>query len=347
MELANGDAAAAQLTLRAALTKQPDAMVIRLALAEALLRTQAYAQAKRLFETPQSSSSAARVGLERARIALAQGDLAAANAELDRAVASQAGASPVAEQAVAILLAARQNEAALERVRVLLTGNPADPAALILEGDAQSALGRSSEALAAFAQAQKLRPSGDLAVKLFQQRLAAHEAQPQEPLVTWLASHPTDWHVHEALAGYDLQVRDLGSAAHEFEAVLKQAPDDLAALNNLAWIYASTDVSRARPLAQKAYQLAPLSPDVNDTLGWILARQRDIGHAMPLLAEAVKLDPTDPEVQYHYAYTLFKSGRRADAHRILTGLLTGSKPFASRSDAQQLLEATGGTPARH
>jgi tetratricopeptide (TPR) repeat protein len=317
---------------------------MRLALADALVRAQEFAQARHVLEAAPSSGSAAPVELGLARVALAQGDLAQGNADLDRAIASELGRPAVLEQAATLLLAAKQDEAALERIRALLDENPANPAALILEGDAQAALGRTAQALAAFAQAQKLRPSGDLAVRLYQQRLAAREARPQEPLTQWLASQPSDWHVREVLAEYDLGKDKLGPAIRELEAVLKLAPNDAAALNNLAWAYGKTGDGRAQSLAEQAYQLAPLSPNVNDTLGWILARKGKIHQALPLLAEAVKLDPADPELEYHYAYALFKSGRRTDARRILSKLVSGSQPFESRSQAEQLLGAPGATP---
>jgi tetratricopeptide (TPR) repeat protein len=345
VELAAGDSPGAQATLRTALAKHSEILALRFALAGALLRTRDFAQARLLLEAARSSSPQVAIELALARVDLAQGDLAKANADLDRAVASQLDRPAVLEQAAMLLLAAKQDPAALERIHALLAANPANPSALILEGDADVALGHSADALRAYALAQRLHPSANLALTLYRQRLAARQAKPQQPLMQWLSSHPTDWRVREVLGEYDLETSQLKPAARELQAVLKQAPDDAAALNNLAWVYGATGDARARPLAEKAYELAPLSPNVNDTLGWILARQGNLDDALPLLAEAVKLDPADPEFEYHYAYTLFKSGRRADARRVLSKLLADSKTFESRSQAEQLLSAAGGTAA--
>ncbi len=49
----------------------------------------------------------------------------------------------------------------------------------------------------------------------------------------------------------------------------------MASLNNLAWILADLrkKPDEALPLATKAEQLAPSSPEVLDTLGWIQYRR--------------------------------------------------------------------------
>ena len=64
---------------------------------------------------------------------------------------------------------------------------------------------------------------------------------------------------------------------------------------------------------------------------------------MPLLARAAKLIPGDPEVVYHYAYALSSAGKSDEARRVLTQLLSESKSFQSRADAQRLLAALNHT----
>jgi Flp pilus assembly protein TadD len=90
-------------------------------------------------------------------------------------------------------------------------------------------------------------------------------------------------------------------------------------------------------LAQRAYELAPTSAAVADTLGWILARKGASERALPLLQKATQALPTDPELQYHYAYALAQLGRRREAREVLSRLLGSVRDFATRRDAERLL----------
>jgi cytochrome c-type biogenesis protein CcmH/NrfG len=128
----------------------------------------------------------------------------------------------------------------------------------------------------------------------------------------------------------------LQKAAGEFEEVVRQMPGDAAGLNNLAWTYFQMNDPRAQSYAQRAHELAPSAPNIDDTLGWILVRQRDLSRGLPLLEQATK-EATDPEIEYHYAYALAQSGKRAEARDILTRVLSGKRDFASRHDAERLL----------
>lgn len=238
------------------------------------------------------------------------------------------------------LPAARESlDEALERINTLLVSRPRDAGVLALKGYVESALGDSGSALAAYTQAQSIQPTAQVAIDLYRLRLASHCAHPEKPLEEWLARNPGDGGAHETLGDYYLATRAWRPAARELEAALQQAPDDVIALNNLAWAYDQLNDSRAEALASRAYGLAPQSAQVADTLGWILVNRHETARAVPVLAHAVKLAPGDPEVEYHYACALFGDGRRDQARRILTRLTSSSQPFDSRADAQRLLDA--------
>lgn len=343
IDAAAGDLQAAQNILRGLLAQHPQALPVRIALARLLADTKAYPEALSVLRAA-GQSVADQVALQyaTASVYLAAGNLSRANDALDRAIASRPGDPAIAEQAVTILLAAKQYAAALDRVDAGLASRPADAGALALKGAAEEGLGNTAEALAAYELAQKLRPSRALALSLFELRLATHQVQPEQSLTQWLAIDPHDVFARQILAQYDLKTRRLKTAAREFSAVVNQAPDDLVALNNLAWIDDQIGDPQAQSLAERAYRLAPDSANVNDTLGWILAREGRITQALPRLAQAVKLSPADPDLEYHYAYVLSKGGQRLQAHVILTRLLSRPGSFDSRPDAERLLAATGG-----
>jgi putative PEP-CTERM system TPR-repeat lipoprotein len=410
VEEAAGDPAAAQRRLSAALSIHPDSLAVRLALAQALVQNHALEQARHVLQGAQDAQNSPDVQFGLAQVALAQGDLAAANAAFDRAIASQPGQTVLLGDAGVLLMRANQyaaalnrftqataaqpnnamywldsaraqlalNEpgaaraslekadhlqpdwlpvvstlalidlrqgngsAALSRVGALLAHNPKDPGALALKGDLELALHQPAAAITAYGEAQRLRPSADVAVKLYHALLVDHAAHPAQPLQQWLKRVPTDWRVRGVLGNYYLLVaHSPQKAVPQFRAVLKQVPNDAVALNNLAWTLSRTGDPEAVTLAERAYRLAPASAGVNDTLGWILAGKGQSVQALPYLERAVKLAPQDPELGYHYAYVLAKTGRQAQARQILSKILASPQPFDARRKAQQLLATLG------
>ena len=139
------------------------------------------------------------------------------------------------------------------------------------------------------------------------------------------------------LADFYLSQHSLRQAATEFSTVVQQKADSAVALNNLACIYLELGDPRAEAFAQRAYDLAPSSASVADTLGWILARKQATARALPLLEKAAHASAEDPQLQYHYAYALAQAGKRSEAREILSRVLASERYFAARRDAERLL----------
>ena len=87
-----------------------------------------------------------------------------------------------------------------------------------------------------------------------------------------------------------------------------------------------------------AYKLAPGSPIVQDTLGWILFSQGDIARARELLEQAAR-NSTAPDVHYHYGAVLAKSGDVAGARKALTAALSSKAGFPGKKAAAELLNS--------
>lgn len=278
--------------------------------------------------------------LNAARAQLALNQPLAARSSLQSASKLRPNWLPVVGTLALMDLRAHNGQAALARVNALLASQPHDPGALALKGDVEAATGNLGDAMAAYAAAQRQQPSAAVAVKEFQVALATHGAQPQKPLEEWLAREPNDTRVRAVLGNYYLTAHDLRPAAQAFQAVVRLTPDNVVALNNLAWVDDRLGDAHAVALAERAHALAPQSPNVDDTLGWILARKGEAARAVPLLAQAAKLIPKDPDIQYHYAYALARDGQRAEARQILARLLATHADFDSHSDAERLLAAT-------
>ncbi len=134
---------------------------------------------------------------------------------------------------------------------------------------------------------------------------------------------------------------ELGAVAN-LEAVLRMTPENVAALNNLSWIFHRRGDARALPLAERAHLLQPKSPAVTDTYGWILLSSGHVAQAVQALEEAAQLAPRQPDIAFHYAAALARSGARPEATRRLRTLLADHGDFSERKAAQTLLAQLGG-----
>jgi tetratricopeptide (TPR) repeat protein len=77
-----------------------------------------------------------------------------------------------------------------------------------------------------------------------------------------------------------------------YEQVVTAQPNNVVALNNLAWLLREQDNSRASELATEA-------PDVLDTYGWVLHLGGNHEQAKAVIEKALSLAPDNPEIQTH------------------------------------------------
>ena len=86
------------------------------------------------------------------------------------------------------------------------------------------------------------------------------------------------------------------AAVAAYRRAVERAPENAILLNNLAYLLAADPAARdeAVRLAERAQGLAPQSPVVADTLGWLLYLKGDLPRAEALLAAAAKAAPGHP-----------------------------------------------------
>lgn len=123
-----------------------------------------------------------------------------------------------------------------------------------------------------------------------------------------------------------------------YEQVIRDEPDNVIALNNLAWLYGLEQNPRALLLAENALKAAPDDPGVQDTCGWLHVQQGQVEKGLHLLEKALQQLPETPEVRYHYAVALYQSGERDTAIGMLKDLLAEDSKFTGRADAQRFLD---------
>lgn len=101
-----------------------------------------------------------------------------------------------------------------------------------------------------------------------------------------------------------------GQAADAYRAVLAVAPDDVVALNNLAYMLIEQPggATEALSLARRAYEVTKGAPLVADTFGWVLFRAGDTAQAVRVLRDAVGRQPALAELRVHLARALLAEG---------------------------------------
>lgn len=274
--------------------------------------------------------------LGQAQLALA--DRAAARESFVHAANLQPGA--IRAVAAAIRLSVEQKDAATARriADAAVNAAPTNAAAWLLQGEAAWASGQTNAARESFARSTSLQASAAAALGEFRSRAVLAAPRADAPLLTWLSRQPQDVDVRRVLADYYLGTGNARGASEQLELLLKQMPNDVVTLNNLAWQLRSSNLARARQLALQANAIAPENPAVADTLGAILLASGEADAAVTVLAKAAAQLPEDRSVQAHYARALAAAGNRAEARTVLQRALAGDVDFPGRAEARRLME---------
>ena len=365
--------------LAAARAAQPDNPALLLTEASLTAREKgAPAALAQLEAAPPALARTPQVMALRARLLIAQGRLKDAIAVDRQLLDAVPGNQAVTRQLIDLLLADHQNDAAVALARDALKASPADaaamqsyvattwraageaaalaaaetlrrdpanlPAARMLKGAVLMAAGHPDQAAAAFAAERAIAPAADLiTAEAGALRAAGHETEARTLLRDALARQ-ADPTLSDALATLEIAGRQYPEAAAALRDVLAVRPDDVAALNNLAWVDQQLHADGAEALARRAYLLAP-GGQTADTLGWILTQEGQKPLALLLLRQAAARLPQDASVQYHLAVALNDNGQTQQAGAVLDALLASKAPFDERDAAQKLRQQLPAAPA--
>lgn len=282
--------------------------------------------------------NAARVHADLARAYLVGGRLTEARGSAEAALRADPEYWPALVTEIACSLAQRDLRGAESLLERLRHTHAPEAAVLEVSGDVAAHAGRFADALKAFSAADTLSPSGPLAIKMFAVRVALHTADPQAPLRDWLQHAPSDVLVRLALAQRLQADGEAAAAATEYETVLSQAPRQLLALNNLAWLkIEGGDAHAGLDLAHRAYDLGSGLPAVADTYGWALVQTGHAEDALPLLRDAYGKLPGDSEVRYHFGVALVRTGALEEGRRQLQAIADSADHNTVSEQARALL----------
>lgn len=246
----------------------------------------------------------------------------------------------VAAQVASVNLMLRLGKSAdaMKLVEQIQRRTPDSPVALQLAGDIQLYDHQYPAALAAFKKALEISPSTGLMIQSYQATLqAGQKTQADAILNKWLKAHPDDVEAHLFSADRAMHAHDYADASAQYRSVLAAQPDNVPALNNLAWVALDMKDPKALEYAQKAYSIAPQSPAVADTLGWVMTEQGQVKPGLDLLEKAAKDAPKQLDIRLHLAKAQIKAGNKDAARGELQAIVKDGAGSAEAKESAQLL----------
>jgi tetratricopeptide (TPR) repeat protein len=155
------------------------------------------------------------------------------------------------------------------------------------------------------------------------------------------ARDPEQRTVLAMLANAQAEAGQAARAAELYEQLVTRTPDSVPALNNLAFLYADVlgQPDRALVHAERAQQLAPDWPEVQDTLGWVRLKRGQHAEALELLGRAAERLPKQPSVLYHLGAAQLAAGQRDAGRSTLQRAAQHRGPFPERERVAELLAA--------
>jgi putative PEP-CTERM system TPR-repeat lipoprotein len=261
-----------------------------------------------------------------------------ARATLNKALKRKPDHLEVQAALIGLEMADGKPDAALTVARSIQRQQPKSPAGFASEGDIRLMQKQASPAIRAYQQALERGAGPATVVSLHRAYLLAGDSRAGDArLSDWIRKNPTDRLVRSYAAEYHMVNQRNKEAITQYEEILRQVPKDVVSLNNLANLYRVENDKRALATAEQAYKLAPASPAIQDTLGWILVEQGQAARGRDLLEKAVSAAPAQPTIRYHHAAALARTGDKARAKKALESLLLDTPEFPEAGAAKDLL----------
>ncbi|MDD3587457.1 MAG: tetratricopeptide repeat protein [Thermoguttaceae bacterium] len=160
-----------------------------------------------------------------------------------------------------------------------------------------------------------------------------------------LKNDPESVAVMKTCANVALFRNDFARAEQLFQAALVKAPNDTQITNGLALALAEEKSPEKTKLALQ-YAAGNVQKQNNNrnflaTLGWALYQAGDKAKAREILQRSAADGQVNPVAAYYLAVLLADEGKKDDAKKLLTAIVSVKAPFYKRPAATQLLEQLG------
>jgi cellulose synthase operon protein C len=337
-QLRRGNPALAREAIKRAQNKAPDAVQTLVAVARvALANGDATSARSNLARAANSANFNAPLLTQIALLQIQAGAAPAAAYSLDKALGEQPNHLPALALRTEVDIRTGELAKAEQRARQVLQLSPKIGLGHGLMGDLAQARNQPDVALAAYRKAHELDRNSASLLRLFAAQLRRDAPAAIRLAEQWLSSRPADTAVLRALADTQLGRGNPAAARKHYEALLKAAPKDVGAMNNLANALVALKDPGALKVAEQALALAPGSAYVIGTTGWAAFKAGQSDRAIQLLRDARLRDPNNADTRYFLGSVLASQGRNAEARTEIAAALQPASGLSYRSEAEQLL----------
>jgi tetratricopeptide (TPR) repeat protein len=342
LNLAAGDAESAAKAMTDLLTDQPNNMPAQMLLVEAM---GALGRFEEIAETlrAQIEISPERVELHRllGLVLIQLQKPVEARQSLERSLELTPDFVPIVAELVSLDLREKNFAAAMQRAQKQIAKMPASAAARVLEARVHGAEGRWDDAETVLLKALELEPDFAGTYDLLGRSFVARKDSPQiiARVDEFLAKRSGNLNAVLLAGNVYAQLQAHERARDAYEKYLSIKPDATTVLNNLAFIYAEhlNKPDRGLELARQARKLDSRSPEIADTLGWILYQRGDHAEALELFKESAAKLPKNGEVQYHLGLASQKMGQTEMARAAYQRASQASGEFPGKREIPQRL----------
>lgn len=319
--------------------REPDA---RAALIRALLAQKSVERARAELATLQADfPDLAVTHVLRGAIDMMGKDSAAAERAFARALEIDPASYDALNGLVATQMASGNVEAAQARIDAAVAKAPADAMTLLIAARAQLAARNFPAAEASLRKAIEADPQR-LEGYTMLGRLYASQRRLDEAVREFeeiAKRQPNSVSAHTAVATLQLALNRRAEAKARYQLVLDLDANAAVAANNLAWMQAEDgdNLDVALKLAQTAVARLPASAEVSDTLGYVYLKKGLYPLAIGAFQASLKLDPRNPIYHYHLGLSYARSGDTPQARQALDAALKLNPGFAGAEDARATL----------
>lgn len=245
------------------------------------------------------------------------------------------------------LIGANELEQARQAFEPLRQRHPEQIEVMILEGELARREGKPDAAVAAYRRAYQKQPSSALARALAQAQW--QQGQQRAALATleeWNHREPKDLETIYLRAKLHGGLKEDGAARKLLEQMVTIDPNNVIALNDLAWELKASDPKRASLYIEHAMSLSPKTATLFDTQAMMALAQGDQAKAKTALDQALAIEPTNRDYRYHQILLLEQAGKTGEAVAQLRALLQEKAPFDERTAAEAMLKRLEAEPRR-
>jgi len=233
-------------------------------------------------------------------------------------------------------------DAALVLAQRLSANRPSSVVRLLVLGDTQAGAQKLNEAAATYQKAWSISKDSVILRRLYSALAQTkREGEGLALLKAWAAQNPADYSTRLMIMSHYINTKEYDAALKEALAMDEALPNNPLVLNNLAWLYGERNDPKALVAAERAYTLAPRSPDIADTFGWLHVQKGDVAKGVDILGKAHAMAPDRGDITYRYAFALEKKGDKTQARVVLQKALSTKGAFTERAQAEALLKQLG------